>query len=57
MEELNFTTKEIKVLNTVELDETQDAEIDKLFEVEVMDLEQIFGVSIDRETNNRISYN
>ena len=39
------------------LEETQDAEIDKLFEIEVIDIEQIFGVVIDREQNNRTAFN
>ena len=59
LDELSFSTKEIMVLNKpdFELDERMDKEIDELFDVEVVDMEQIFGVSIDRETNSRISFN
>jgi len=39
------------------LNEHQDAEIDKLFEVEVIDIEQVFGLVIDRATNNQTVFN
>ena len=58
LDELNFETKEIKVLNIdEELGPTDDDKIDKLFDIEVLGADQVFGVSIDRETNRRITYN
>jgi len=38
------------------LDENQDAEIDKLFEIEVIEVSQILGVLIDRAENNRTAF-
>ena len=39
------------------IDETMDLLIDDLFEMEVIDASQYFGLSVDRETNERIAYN
>ena len=39
------------------MDETMDLLIDELFDMEVVDASQYFGLSVDRETNERIAYN
>ena len=39
------------------IDETMDLLIDNLFDMEVIDASQYFGLSVDRETNERIAYN
>ena len=41
----------------VVMDETMDLLIDELFDMEVVDASQYFGLSVDRETNERIAYN
>ena len=39
------------------VDDGMDAVFDELFDVEVIDMEQVLGLSIDRDSNNRIAYN
>ena len=39
------------------IDETMDLLIDDLFEMEIIDVQQYFGLSVDRETNERVAYN
>ena len=40
-----------------QVDDGMDAVFDELFDVEVIDMEQVLGLSIDRDSNNRIAYN
>jgi len=60
LEDLREQTKEIRVVKpfTEELDaETSSSLIDEHFKMEVIDFENVFGVSLDRDTNNRTVYN
>lgn len=55
LDELNSNFKDITVLNKPDyFDSATDAQIDDLFEMEVVGIAQTLGLSIDRATNNGI---
>ena len=47
--------KVLKPFDKIELTGSEEL-VDKWFKIEIVDMENIFGVSIDREINNRIVY-
>ena len=59
LDDLRFQTKEIRVLKPYEgdLEIGMHDLIDEHFDMEVIDVENVFGVSLDRETNNRTPFN
>ena len=47
--------KVLKPFDKIEVTGSEEL-VDKWFKMEIVDMENIFGVSIDREINNRIVY-
>ena len=60
LSDLNYTTQSISVMNqeaVAEVDISDDATFNELFDMEVIDMDQTFGLSIDRASNTRIAFN